>query len=153
MDLIEAMLPVRGPLTGIRMGPARVRPACSRLALAVVALAVSALVLESPASRVTLADQPPNILLIVSEDNGPELGCYGDRFAVTPNLDGLARQGMRFETAYVTQSVCSPSRSTIFTGLYPHQNGQIGLATHNYGMFREYKFCYLLNLSMENKFR
>lgn len=47
----------------------------------------------------------PNILLIVSEDNGPELGCYGDKYARTPNLDQLAADGVRFETAYVTQSI------------------------------------------------
>ncbi|MFM8398343.1 MAG: sulfatase-like hydrolase/transferase, partial [Pirellula sp.] len=38
----------------------------------------------------------PNILLIVSEDNGPELGCYGDAYARTPHLDRLAAQGLRF---------------------------------------------------------
>ena len=84
----------------------------------------------------------PNILLIVSEDNGPELGCYGDKYARTPNLDRLATEGVRFETAYVTQAVCSPSRSTIFTGLYPHQNGQIGLATHQFEMFRAWPTTY-----------
>ena len=84
----------------------------------------------------------PNILLIISEDNGPELGCYGDRYAHTPNLDRLASQGVRFETAYVTQAVCSPSRGTIFTGLYPHQNGQIGLATHQFAMFKQWPTTY-----------
>lgn len=86
----------------------------------------------------------PNVLLIVSEDNGPELGCYGDEFATTPQLDQLATDGMRFEVAYVTQSVCSPSRSTIFTGLYPHQNGQLGLATHQYAMFKPWPTSYSL---------
>ncbi len=89
-------------------------------------------------------DQRPNILLIVSEDNGPELGCYGDKYARTPNLDQLAADGVRFETAYVTQAVCSSSRSTIFTGLYPHQNGQIGLATHKFEMFRDWPTTYSL---------
>ncbi|MCA9174327.1 MAG: sulfatase [Planctomycetales bacterium] len=77
----------------------------------------------------------PNILLIVSEDNGPELGCYGDRFARTPNLDRLASQGTRFERAFVPYSVCSPSRAVFLTGLYPHQNGQIGLATHHFSLY------------------
>lgn len=88
------------------------------------------------------ADDRPNVLLIVSEDNGPELGCYGDRYARTPRLDQLASEGVRFETAYVTQSVCSPSRGTIFTGLYPHQNGQIGLATHQFKMFARWPTTY-----------
>ena len=74
---------------------------------------------REPSSRRTAKDDTrPNILLIVSEDNGPELGCYGDKSARTPHLDRLAASGVRFETAYVTQSVCSPSRSTIFPGLY-----------------------------------
>lgn len=80
----------------------------------------------------------PNVLLIVSEDNGPELGCYGDRFARTPVLDRLANQGVRFEWAYVPYSVCSPSRASFLTGLYPHQNGQIGLATHKYAMYQHF---------------
>lgn len=87
-------------------------------------------------------DDRPNILLIISEDNGPELGCYGDKYAQTPNLDRLASEGVRFKTAYVTQAVCSSSRSSILTGLYPHQNGQIGLATHRFSMFREWPTTY-----------
>lgn len=77
-----------------------------------------------------------NILLITSEDNGPQLSCYGDTAIETPNLDSLATECACFEKAYVTQAVCSPSRSSILTGLYPHQNGQIGLSTHAYRMRR-----------------
>ncbi|MCA9066372.1 MAG: sulfatase-like hydrolase/transferase, partial [Planctomycetaceae bacterium] len=51
----------------------------------------------------TVAAQP-NILLIVSEDNGPELGCYGDPYARTPNLDRLAGEGVRFHKAFVPQA-------------------------------------------------
>ena len=47
----------------------------------------------------------PNVLLIVSEDNGAELGCYGDPFVSTPHLDGLAAEGCRFANAYVDQHV------------------------------------------------
>lgn len=78
----------------------------------------------------------PNVLLIVSEDNGPELGCYGDPYARTPSLDRLAAEGVRFENAFVPYSICSPSRACFLTGLYPHQNGQIGLATHKFAMYR-----------------
>lgn len=87
-------------------------------------------------------EERPNILFIVSEDNGQELSCYGDKNVKTPHLDGLATDGILFESAYVTQSVCSPSRGTIFTGLMPHQNGQIGLATHKYGMFEQWPTSY-----------
>ena len=78
----------------------------------------------------------PNILLIVSEDTGTQLSCYDDPVVKTPHLDVLASRGVRFEAAYVTQAGCSSSRASIFTGLYPHQNGQIGLATHKFRMFR-----------------
>ena len=81
---------------------------------------------------------PPNILLIVADDLGQHIGCYGDTTARTPNINHLATQGMRFANSYVTQASCSPSRSSIYTGLYPHQTGffppdnnpvgQIGLA-------------------------
>ncbi len=85
----------------------------------------------------TAASSPPNILLITSEDNGPELACFGDRFARTPNLDRLAAEGVRFERAFVATASCSESRAALLTGLYPHQNGQIGLASHHYRMYGE----------------
>ena len=76
----------------------------------------------------------PNILFIVSEDNGPEMGCYGTPIR-TPHLDRLAREGTLFRNAYVPQAGCSQSRAAFLTGLYPHQNGQIGLATWEYSMY------------------
>lgn len=79
-----------------------------------------------------------NILLITSEDNGPHFSCYGDHTQQTPHVDKLAAQGARFNNAYVTQAVCSPGRASILTGLYPHQNGQIGLSSHRFTMFREW---------------
>ncbi|MEX2512447.1 MAG: sulfatase [Cyclobacteriaceae bacterium] len=81
----------------------------------------------------------PNILLIVSEDNSEDLGAYGNTIVHTPHLDSLAENGVRFSNAYTTYSVCSPSRSSIFTGLYPHQNGQLGWATHHYGLYEGIK--------------
>ena len=78
----------------------------------------------------------PNILFIVSEDNGPEIGCYGAPVK-TPYLDNLAKEGTLFRNAYVPQAGCSQSRAAFLTGLYPHQNGQIGLATWKYAMFSE----------------
>ena len=77
----------------------------------------------------------PNILLIVSEDNSQDLGCYGNSIVHTPNLDRLAENGVRFTNAYVTTSVCSPCRSSIFTGLYAHQNGHFGWASQYYTLF------------------
>ena len=88
------------------------------------------------------APNRPNILLIVSEDNGPELGCYGEPSVQTPVLDALASKGVLFKRAYVPQADCSQSRAALLTGLYPHQNGQLGLATHNYGWFKRWPTTY-----------
>lgn len=82
------------------------------------------------------AAERPNVLLLISEDNGPQFGCYGDATVPTPHVDRLAAEGVRFTNAYVTQAVCSPSRASIYSGLYPHQHGQIGLATHQFRTVR-----------------
>lgn len=60
----------------------------------------------------------PNILWITCEDTSPYLGCYGDPFALTPNLDKLAGDGIRYTNAYSTAPVCSPARSCLITGMY-----------------------------------
>ncbi len=62
---------------------------------------------------------PPNILWITCEDICPDLGCYGDTYARTPNLDALAREGVRYTHAFSVSGVCAPSRSAIITGMYP----------------------------------
>lgn len=65
---------------------------------------------------------PPNILFIVADDLGiKDLGCYGSDYYLTPNLDKLAQQGMRFTRAYAGCHVCSPTRASILTGRYPHR--------------------------------
>ncbi|MHC4584233.1 MAG: sulfatase family protein [Planctomycetota bacterium] len=79
----------------------------------------------------------PNILLMVGEDHGLQLNCYGDKHISTPNLDALAKTGVRFINANVTQAGCSPSRASILTGQYPHNHGQIGLATHGLRMYKD----------------
>lgn len=98
-----------------------------------MALALAAISVQ----RAVGADSRPNILFLVSEDNGPEIGAYGDPYARTPNLDRLASEGIRFNRAFVPQAGCSQSRAAFLTGLYPHQNGQIGLATWGFRMYRE----------------
>ncbi len=65
----------------------------------------------------------PNILWIVSEDNSPFLGCYGDTLATTPNLDRLAMQGNLYTHAYANAPVCAPARNTIISGVYANSNG------------------------------
>ena len=86
-------------------------------------------------SLISSGNERPNILLIVSEDNGQELGCYGEPYVQTPILDQLASEGVLFKNAYVAQAGCSQSRASFLTGLYPHQNGQIGLATWKFRMY------------------
>ena len=60
----------------------------------------------------------PNILWIIMDDVGAELPCYGEKKIQTPNMDRLVREGTRFDRAFLTASVCSPSRSAMITGMY-----------------------------------
>ncbi|KAL7971175.1 alkaline-phosphatase-like protein [Trichoderma sp. SZMC 28014] len=68
-----------------------------------------------------------NIVQLVADDLGLMLGCYGLQAIKTPNIDRLASQGTRFTQAFASIASCSGSRSTIYTGLHTHQNGQYGL--------------------------
>jgi N-sulfoglucosamine sulfohydrolase len=73
------------------------------------------------------AKKPKNVVIVIADDLGMQVGCYGDKVIQTPNIDALARRGVRFAHAFATVSSCSPSRASIFTGLYTHQSGQYGL--------------------------
>ncbi|QDV07952.1 Arylsulfatase [Planctomycetes bacterium Poly30] len=72
----------------------------------------------------------PNLLLLVSDDQGTALGCYpdgwGEGVVQTPRLDALAARGVRFTRAYAPSAVCTPSRSSIYTGLMPAHHGATG---------------------------
>lgn len=74
----------------------------------------------------------PNILWIVSEDNSPIAGAYGDDFATTPHIDKLARQGFIYTHAYANVPVCSPARNTIITGMYSTSTGQQHMRSNYY---------------------
>ena len=68
--------------------------------------------------------RPPNLLVIVADDHGwNDLGCYGHPVVRTPNLDRLARDGVRFTHCFTTAPLCSPGRGAVLTGLYPHVSG------------------------------
>ena len=70
------------------------------------------------------AQKAPNIVVFIADDlNQQDVGCYGNADVRTPNIDLLAQEGMRFTKAYAASSMCTPSRSAIFTGLYPYRNG------------------------------
>ena len=67
---------------------------------------------------------PPNIVFIFTDDHASHaIGAYGSVINQTPNLDRLAREGMLFRNAFVTNSICAPSRATVLTGQYGHLNG------------------------------
>src|ERR687890_783253 len=60
----------------------------------------------------------PNILWITCEDISPFIGVYGDKVVKTPNIDQLAKEGVRYTNVYTTAGVCAPSRAAIITGMY-----------------------------------
>lgn len=68
----------------------------------------------------------PNVLLIISDDLGARLGCYGDPIAKTPNIDALAKRGVRFDNACAQYTVCNPSRTSFLSGLRPEESGVWG---------------------------
>lgn len=65
------------------------------------------------------------VFLMTDTTRKDMLGCYGNKKMLTPNLDSLAEEGIRYENAYTCQPVCGPARSAIFTGLFPHSNGTV----------------------------
>ncbi len=82
---------------------------------------------------------PRNVVVVVTDDQGRDAGCYGNSVIKTPNLDRLAAEGTRFVNAYCTTSSCSASRSVILTGMFNHANGQYG-HEHGYNHFRSFEY-------------
>jgi len=75
-------------------------------------------------TKVIKPDELPNILMITTEDNSAYfLGCYGNSYATTPNLDKLASEGFLYTNAFANCPVCAPARNTILTGVYAASNG------------------------------
>ena len=76
------------------------------------------------------ASKRPNILFIMSDDHGAgALSCYGSKINVTPHLDRLAKEGVKFNNCFCTNSLCAPSRAVIQTGKYSHLNGVLNNRT------------------------
>jgi N-sulfoglucosamine sulfohydrolase len=89
-----------------------------RRAVSLIVLVVAG---SSPCAEAQLSK--PNVLWISCEDTSPDLGCYGDKYAVTPNIDRLAAEGVRFTRCFTHAGVCAPSRSGLITGMYPPSIG------------------------------
>ena len=87
------------------------------------------------ATLLAAEDKKPNVLFIAVDDLRPTLGCYGDKIAITPNMDRLAGKGVLFNRAYCQVAVCNPSRASLMTGLRPDTLGVWTLPIH----FREAK--------------
>jgi len=76
------------------------------------------------ASTPLVAAERPNIVFIMSDDHAVKaVSAYGNAIMQTPNIDRLAREGMRFDRAYVGNAICGPSRATMLTGMHSHGNG------------------------------
>lgn len=104
------------------------------------------------------AESAPNILWLTSEDHGPHMGCYGDKYATTPNVDALAGKGMLFKHAWSNGPVCAAARTTLIAGMYPPSTGgehmrsmtQMPKGTKMYPQFLREAGYYCTNNSKED---
>jgi len=70
--------------------------------------------------------EQPNIIYIMTDDHASHsMSCYGSRINKTPNLDRIAKEGMRFDNCFCTNSICAPCRAVVLTGKHSHINGVI----------------------------
>jgi len=116
-------------------------------------------------STLCLAEsKQPNILWMFSDDHAVQaIGAYGGRFEsfnLTPNIDRIAKEGMRFDKAYVGNSICAPSRATLLTGKHSHKNGKIdnrGGFNHDQQQFQkilqqhDYQTCMIGKIHLSGK--
>jgi arylsulfatase A-like enzyme len=87
----------------------------------------TALALAVLATPLLAADRPPNVVIVYADDLGyGDVGCFGNKDIRTPNIDRLAKEGIRFTDFYVAQAVCSASRTALLTGCYPNRVGVLG---------------------------
>ena len=79
-------------------------------------------------TRRTGGDRRPNLVLFMTDDHAvPAIGAYGSVINTTPAVDRLAAEGIRFDNAFCTNSICSPARASLLTGTYSHINGMTTL--------------------------
>lgn len=92
-------------------------------------LAIAALAFAAPAMQL-IAEQKPNVIFIFTDDHALRaISAYGNALNQTPNIDRIANEGAIFTRSYCTNSICGPSRASIFTGMHSHRNG---FTTNNY---------------------
>ena len=100
--------------------------------LGAVALVVGGGLTAAPAVRADEGEARPNVVFILVDDlRWDALGCAGHPFVKTPNIDRLAKEGVRFRNAFVTTPLCSPSRASFLTGQYAHTHGVQGNGNNN----------------------
>ena len=105
--------------------------------LKVMGMGAAAAAMPRLTARCALSKKKPNFVFILIDDLGwSDLGCYGNPFHETPNIDLLARQGMRFTDAYAACPVCSPTRASILAGQYP---ARVGITDFIPGHWRPYE--------------
>ncbi|MFL2528683.1 MAG: sulfatase-like hydrolase/transferase, partial [Candidatus Azotimanducaceae bacterium] len=89
------------------------------LSSSLLSVRIPLLVLLLAALPLSAFSERPNILWIDIDDQSPWYNVYGDKTVSTPNLDALANEGVVFESVYVANPICGPSRSAMITGVYP----------------------------------
>ena len=94
----------------------------------------------------------PNIIKIICHDIGKHLGCYGVKSVSTDAIDALARNGILFKNFFATSPGCSPSRAAIATGMYPHNNGVLGLAHAHFGWSLDKKIKHIAGYFSSNNY-
>jgi N-sulfoglucosamine sulfohydrolase len=82
------------------------------------------------------SDRRPNIIWLIGENLKLDLGCYGEKLVITPNLDRLAREGVRYTRVFSTNPACAPSRSAFFTGMYQTTTDTHHMRSHRDDAFR-----------------
>ena len=102
-------------------------------ALLAISLLALASVWNSATAAPATAPRRPNIVFFLSDDHAYQtIGAYGSTLVPTPNLDRIAREGMRFDRAFCTESICGPSRAAILTGKYGHVTGAMGWLAYDH---------------------
>jgi arylsulfatase A-like enzyme len=128
--VVPPLIDVKLCVMGNAMSNSNCAKVCFGRILFTAALLVVAVGVSLPLARGQQASRRPNVLFFAVDDLRTDLGCYGHAEAKTPHIDALAKRGMVFKRAYCQQAVCSPSRTSLLTGLRPDSTKVYDLVTH-----------------------